>query len=266
MAFDFPSSPTLNQTFTPPGGPTYTWNGYAWTITSGPFQPLDADLTTLANLGNWKVIYSDGTSAIQPLALGPAGQVLTSNGPAAAPSFQAGGGGGGIGKQTMWIPASAMTPTITSGATPGQVATATYGMQIRSLDFDPNTAWYAQFEIAMPKSWDLGTVSFIAVWSTASATAGNVIWALQAVARTDGQSLDVSFGTAQSVTQTASGSANVRQVSAESAAITVNGAAANAGTIFQIYRDAANASDTHAANARLHGIKLFYTTNAANDA
>ena len=28
--FDFPSSPTLDQEFTPAGGPTYKWNGYAW--------------------------------------------------------------------------------------------------------------------------------------------------------------------------------------------------------------------------------------------
>lgn len=30
MAFDFPASPTTGQMFTPAGGPTYTWNGYAW--------------------------------------------------------------------------------------------------------------------------------------------------------------------------------------------------------------------------------------------
>lgn len=31
MAYDFPNSPTLDQTFTPSGGPTYKWNGTAWT-------------------------------------------------------------------------------------------------------------------------------------------------------------------------------------------------------------------------------------------
>lgn len=35
MAFDFPNSPTtVGQTFTPSGGPTYVWNGYAWDIKS----------------------------------------------------------------------------------------------------------------------------------------------------------------------------------------------------------------------------------------
>ena len=34
MAFDFPSSPTTGQEFTPSGGPTYVWNGYAWDVKS----------------------------------------------------------------------------------------------------------------------------------------------------------------------------------------------------------------------------------------
>jgi hypothetical protein len=35
MAFDFPSSPTVGQQFTPVGGVTYTWNGYGWDGGSG---------------------------------------------------------------------------------------------------------------------------------------------------------------------------------------------------------------------------------------
>ena len=34
MAFVFPSSPIVGQTFSPVGGPTYTWNGVAWTAAS----------------------------------------------------------------------------------------------------------------------------------------------------------------------------------------------------------------------------------------
>jgi hypothetical protein len=42
VAFDFPASPSNGQTFTPPGGPTYTWNGVGWTIVvaSGPAAPV----------------------------------------------------------------------------------------------------------------------------------------------------------------------------------------------------------------------------------
>jgi hypothetical protein len=35
MAFDFPSSPTVGQQFTPVAGVTYTYNGVGWTLVSG---------------------------------------------------------------------------------------------------------------------------------------------------------------------------------------------------------------------------------------
>ena len=44
--------------------------------------------------GNHKVFYSDGSGQIQELALGNSGEVLTSNGASAAPSFAAASGGG----------------------------------------------------------------------------------------------------------------------------------------------------------------------------
>lgn len=34
MAFDFPTSPTIGQQFTPVAGTTYTWNGYGWVVSS----------------------------------------------------------------------------------------------------------------------------------------------------------------------------------------------------------------------------------------
>jgi hypothetical protein len=39
MAFDFPSSPTVGQQFTPVAGVTYTWNGYGWDGGSGAVLP-----------------------------------------------------------------------------------------------------------------------------------------------------------------------------------------------------------------------------------
>ena len=56
-------------------------------------------LTTsdLLTFGNWKTLYTDGSGVLTELALGAtAGHVLTSNGAAAAPSWQAAGGGGGL--------------------------------------------------------------------------------------------------------------------------------------------------------------------------
>ena len=52
-----------------------------------------------------------------------------------------------------------------------------------------------------------------------------------------------------------------------SSAMTIAGSPADADlTFFQVYRDAADGSDTFTGDARLLGIKLYFTTDAANDA
>jgi len=62
------------------------------TLTGAGFERV---LTTsdLLTFGNWKTFYTDGSGVLTELALGASTEVLTSNGPAAAPSWQAGGGG-----------------------------------------------------------------------------------------------------------------------------------------------------------------------------
>ena len=50
-------------------------------------------------------------------------------------------------------------------------------------------------------------------------------------------------------------------------AITIAGTPTAGDTVqFQLNRTVADAGDTMAINARLHGIRLFFTTNAATDA
>jgi len=39
MAFDFPASPTVGQTYAPVAGILYTWNGYAWAGVQTPTTP-----------------------------------------------------------------------------------------------------------------------------------------------------------------------------------------------------------------------------------
>jgi len=73
-------------------------NGYLTAVlAANTYQPLDADLTTLATPGNWKVIYTDGSGNITQLSLGAAGQVLTANGAAVAPTFEDVTGGADLG-------------------------------------------------------------------------------------------------------------------------------------------------------------------------
>lgn len=56
---------------------------------SATYQPLDADLTTLAGPTTWRMFYSDGSSVITELALGANGTFLESNGASAAPAYRA---------------------------------------------------------------------------------------------------------------------------------------------------------------------------------
>lgn len=129
-------------------------------------------------------------------------------------------------------------------------------------DFDATTSEIVQFEIAFPKSWNLGTVTFIPYWTAASGS-GTAIWALSAVARSDDDPLDVAFGTAQSSTDTLI-TAYDMHVGPESSAITIAGTpAAGDGVNFKLIRDVA---DTLTVDAKLIGAKLIYTTSAATDA
>ena len=173
----------------------------------------------------------------------------------------------GQGKETIWIPASAMIARTTNGAASGTAEMTTNKNMVKTLDFDASTQEFAQFEIAMPKSWNNGTVTFQPVWSHASTTTNfGVVWALQAVATSDDDALDVAFGTEQASTDTG-GTTNDRYIGPESSAITIAGTPATGDVVqFQIKRNPLDGSDTLAVDARLHGIKLYITTNAATDA
>jgi len=169
-----------------------------------------------------------------------------------------------VGKQSIWVPSNAMTPTETNGAARATVETTSGRPDMQVLDFDKDADEFAQFSIAFPKQWNLGTVTFQAFWSGIAATT-DVDWGVAAVAMNDNETIDVSYGTAVVVTDNAQGAVEELLVSAESGAITIAGTPAdNDLTYFTIYRDVSG--DAMAGDARLHGVKIFYTTDAHNDA
>jgi hypothetical protein len=55
-------------------------------------------------------------------------------------------------------------------------------------------------------------------------------------------------------------------VSSLSGNVTIAGAAVDTTTFFRIYRDVSDGNDDMAGDARLIGVKLFFTTDAENDA
>ena len=172
-----------------------------------------------------------------------------------------------LGKHTIWIPATAMTPTVSNGcATLTSVETTAGRPDMNVLDFDTTADEHAQFSVAMPKGWNLGTVTFQAWWTNASAVTTGVAWGLQGVAVSDNDTIDVAYGTAIVVTDDSLNAAEDCMVTAESAAVTIAGTPADDDIcFFRVFRDVSDANDDLAEDARLIGIKLFITIDTPTD-
>jgi hypothetical protein len=172
----------------------------------------------------------------------------------------------GAAKQTIYIPASAMIPAITSGPASAQLAAAG-GQNYSVLDFDATADEFAHFQVAFPKSWNLGTVTFQVFWSSTATDTDGVAWALEGAATSDNEAITGSWGTAVVVTDDAQSAAAELYVTAESGAVTIGGTPADDDLIFfRVSRDVSDANDDMTEDARLIGIKLFYTTDNYTDA
>ena len=214
---------------------------------------------TIANAatGNGPTLSSTGETNVD-ININPKGSGVLKSGSAAVKI---------AGTETIWIPAQAMYAATTNGAEAAQAETTATRPDLKVLDFDASTAEYAQFAIAMPKSWNLGTVTYQVFWSPSNTNTGNCIFGLQGLSCTEGDTADAVFGTAQEVTDAGIGTVEDVQMTAVSSAMTIAGSPADDDQcFFQLYRDANDGSDTFTGDARVLGIKLFYTTDAANDA
>ena len=171
------------------------------------------------------------------------------------------------GKHSLWIPAAAMSPTVSNGCSNLTVVETTSGRpDMVVLDFDKDSDEFAQFSVAFPKSWNAGTITFQLFWSGLAATTG-IAMSLQGVSFADNDSIDTAYGTAVVVQDDAQGAVEELLVSAESGAVTIAGSPGdNELCYFRIGRDVSDSNDDMAGDCRLHGVKLFYTTDAANDA
>ena len=169
------------------------------------------------------------------------------------------------GRETIWVPANAMYGNTTNGAEAAQAELGN-GPELKTLAFDKDTDEFAQFAISFPKSWNKGTVTFQAYFTGNSTNTGNVAFKLAGVGLADGELTNIAFGTAvQAEAKAHSGVAYNLNITRESGAITIAGVpSAEEYVFFEISRDISE--DNFSADALLLGIKLFFTTNAGNDA
>ena len=228
------------------------------TITSSGAHDLILDTNSGTN---------SGTITITDAANGDI--TIAPNGTGIAKAVDAADATGAIkiaGKETMWVPAVAMYPNTTSGCAALAQTELSNGPELKTLDFDKDSDEFAQFAVAFPKSWNESTVTFQAFFTAASTDTGTTSWALQGVALADNGDLNTAFGTAVAPTAKAmSGTANDLAVTAESGAVTIAGSpSTDEYVFFQISRDVS--ADDLTADAKLLGVKIFFTTDAANDA
>ena len=172
-----------------------------------------------------------------------------------------------IGKQSMWVPASAMYPSTTTGCSAlTQVETTEGRPDLKVLDFADGADSYAQFSIAMPSFWNEGTITFQSYFTVTGTNTGTVQFALEGLAVTSDDTINTAFSNPAVHTALAhSGTSNDLMVSAESAACTVQGSpAAGDNVFFRITRDVSG--DTQTGAVRLIGIKIFYTVDDVHEA
>jgi len=227
------------------------------TLTSSGAYDLVLDTNSGSNSGT--ITISDGANG--NITIAP-------NGTGVAQAVDGGDNTAAIkiaGKETIWVPASAMYPNTTNGCADLAQTELGNGPELKSLDFDKDSDEFAQFAVAFPKSWNEGTVTFQAFFTANSTNTGTTKFTLAGVALADDDSLNTAFGTAVGPAAKAmSGTANDLAVTAESGAVTIAGSpSTDEYVFFEISRDVSE--DSLTADAKLLGVKLFFTTDAAND-
>lgn len=167
-----------------------------------------------------------------------------------------------IGKQTISIPALAMTPNYGDGPFRLVQFVATNDVILNTLDFDPLVRETAQFSVTMPKGWNGAPPTAQFYWF--SGAAGTAVWGVDAYALGNDDPLLPAFGAPSLVTDTCLSLALT--ISPETPPIVPAGTPAGGDLLFfRVFRAATDAADTLAADTRLLAVKIFYVTNVPTD-
>lgn len=170
------------------------------------------------------------------------------------------------GRETIWIPASAMRPTVADGCSPvADYATGTDMPDISALEFGFAANEHAQFSVAFPRSWDEGVLQFVAAFTSLSGDTSNVSFALQAVEVDHRSDIAQGYGSPIAVTRANVPGATDLVITGESDDIVVQNLSDDRGlAFFRLFRDIAGA-DALADTVRFLGIHMYYESDKAND-
>jgi hypothetical protein len=176
-------------------------------------------------------------------------------------------GGSTQGKHDVPIEAISFRSRTTNGGTGLQWLDMGAGKpEVGYVSFDPTTQQFFVFGLKMPKSWNEATITYTVDWMhPATTTNFDVEFGLSAAAFGDGDSLNVSYGTAQVVNDTG-GATDTVYTTPESSAITIaNTPATRDGIQLQLSRNPSG-TDNLAVNARVLRVTIYIVTDADTDA
>jgi len=227
------------------------------TITTQGTGDLILNTNNGTNAGT--VTLADGANGNITLSPNGTGEVQATDGADATAAVRI------AGAETMYVPAVAMYASTTNGAELAQTELTAGYPELKALAFDPSTAESVQFNVCFPKSWDEGAVTFQTFWSASGTDTGTGGFTLAGCSVANDVDYDLAFGSPVANTAlAASGTQDDLMVNVVSGDVTIASAAASTNTIFRLVRD--TGTDTNTGDLRLVGLKLFYTTDAANDA
>lgn len=162
------------------------------------------------------------------------------------------------GEHTVNLLAAGMVSRTTNGATAYSTEKATNDVMVKGYEFSASTEQAIQIAFPLPKGYNSSAGMVVKFYWTTSATAGtgNVIWGIRSRYSRNDDAIDQAFGTAVEVTDgfLADGDTHI---TGETSAMTPGGTyAAECMCRFEVYRKAADGSDTYNQTAILEAVMI----------
>ena len=165
---------------------------------------------------------------------------------------------------TLFVPAGAMTPAATDGASVVEIGVSGNGTTHDAMRFPytTSTPTGVDFNVVLPGDWDAGTVKAKFVWrlnaTSAASVDQQVKFAIAAAAFGDAQDFTGTLGTAVAVVDTVNGTGNIH-VTTATGAITPSGTPAAGKMLhFKVTRQFESLEDSCPADVNLLGVLIQY--------
>lgn len=175
----------------------------------------------------------------------------------------------GTGRQTVYVPSTAWKKYPSQAGKPDSATNefTTLNNCWDSHNYDPTSGEFTYFDILMPKGWDEGQITFAYEWSHPATTVNfGVVFQLAAHAVGNGDTLNFTLVNSTQQVDTG-GTTDTEFLSPIPSPFTIGGSPAELDHVqFRLGRVVADAGDTMAVDARIHGVHIYFSTNANTDA